>query len=585
MVKSFRLFTLMILVLAFIIPGAVTAAGDVTFPGKSGDMVVGHRCGTSTPTAIDLERNALAVERLLRNGGLNLDKAANSIPVAVHVVAEKGGYGDISDQAINGQMQVLNQAYSGTGYSFSLASVDRTYNTKWSTHRYNSRNERQMKQALAVDPSTHLNLYFCNIGGGLLGYATFPDMYAEDSYMHGVVCLFSTVPGGSAAPYNEGDTGTHEIGHFLGLYHTFQGGCSGGDYVSDTAPEASAAYGCPEGRDTCSGGGDDPIHNFMDYTDDYCMYEFSNGQTTRMDQQMALYRPSMIGGSSGTPPTAAFSGTPTSGNYPLNVQFNDQSAGSPTSWDWTFGDGGSSTSQNPSHTYTAAGTYSVSLSVANADGTDSLTRNGYITVTEPGGGGSMHVADITAIRVRTGKRYAGRSTVTVVDAGGSAVGGAAVTVAYDGPNSGTLNGTTASNGSVTFTTSKLKNPSGEWCFEVTNVTQASYSYDSGANAVTRVCESGDVFREGSLSVSGLVEINPNPFNPLTVIQFNMASEGRATLQVYDISGRMVETLFDGFLGSGPRSVTWNAKDRPSGIYFCRFMTGDTVETMKLTLLK
>ncbi len=119
-------------------------------------------------------------------------------------------------------MDVLNAAYAGTGFSFSLASVDRTYNTKWSTHRYGSRFMTLMKQSLAIDPATTFNLYFCDIGGGLLGYATFPDMYPEDSYLHGVVCLYSSVPGGTAAPYNEGDTATHEAGHYLGLYHTFQ---------------------------------------------------------------------------------------------------------------------------------------------------------------------------------------------------------------------------------------------------------------------------------------------------------------------------------------------------------------------------
>ena len=100
----------------------------------------------------------------------------------------------------------------------------------------------EFNSALAIDPATTYNLYFCNIGGGLLGYATFPDMYAEDSYMHGVVALYATLPGGAAAPYNEGDTITHEAGHFVGLYHTFQGGCRGsGDLVDDTAPERSAA--------------------------------------------------------------------------------------------------------------------------------------------------------------------------------------------------------------------------------------------------------------------------------------------------------------------------------------------------------
>lgn len=83
------------------------------------------------------------------------------------------------------------------------------------------------------------------------------------------------------------------------------------------------------------------------------------------------------------PPVAAFSGTPTSGYYPLTVAFTDASTNNPTSWSWTFGDGGTSTLKNPSHTYTAAGTYTVVLTATNAYGSDSETKTGYITVTAP----------------------------------------------------------------------------------------------------------------------------------------------------------------------------------------------------------
>ncbi len=262
--------------------------------GENGQMVPAIRCGTVVTGPDPAELSAEATERVAAQLAQRFSRPT-SIPVAFHVVRMNNGSANVSDAQINDQMAVLNGAYSGTGFSFTLLSVDRTNNSTWSRHSPGSSAERAMKRALAVDPTNTLNLYSCNLSGGLLGYATFPWYYAESSFMHGAVVLYSSLPGGNAFPYNEGDTATHEVGHYLGLYHTFQGGCNGnGDSVGDTPAQRVPSSGCPVGADTCSQSGADPIHNFMDYSDDACMYEFTAGQATRMQQAVSLYRPGLL---------------------------------------------------------------------------------------------------------------------------------------------------------------------------------------------------------------------------------------------------------------------------------------------------
>ncbi|MEU7414559.1 zinc metalloprotease [Streptomyces sp. NPDC042638] len=190
------------------------------------------------------------------------------------------------------QVQVLNDGFARTGFSFTPAGVDRTVNPDW--HRpttVGSPQERAMKRALRRGGASDLNIYILDTSAaGTTGWATFPWDYAANPGNDGIVVSYKVVPGGQA-PHDLGREATREVGHWLGLYDVFQGGCTGpGDYVDDTPATAFAALGCPLGRDTCAAPGVDPIHNFMNYTDDACRNNFTRGQADRMMEVSAHYR-------------------------------------------------------------------------------------------------------------------------------------------------------------------------------------------------------------------------------------------------------------------------------------------------------
>lgn len=254
------------------------------------------RCAVPVKTPSEIARISQEADARAKSKRVASLTSVIEVPVHFHVINNGAGIanGDVPDSQIAEQIDVLNKAYTGAHmpYHFTLVSTDRTTNAEWYTARLLTPEETAMKNALHQGNAGELNLYTNNMGAPLLGWATFPSDFDVAPEMDGVVVLFSSLPGGSSAPFDLGHSATHEVGHWIGLYHTFQGGCDeSGDEVLDTPAEATAATGCPIGRNTCSGApGDDPVHNFMDYSDDACMSEFSAGQAARSTMMWSAYR-------------------------------------------------------------------------------------------------------------------------------------------------------------------------------------------------------------------------------------------------------------------------------------------------------
>ncbi|MGB3005008.1 MAG: zinc metalloprotease [Chitinophagaceae bacterium] len=221
------------------------------------------------------------------------------IPVVFNVLYKTAAQ-NVSQAQLQSQIDVLNEDYAATNADYNLTS---TYNsvksgnigvrfvldqvkrrstttTSWST---NDAMKKSAKGIAPTSPTTKLNIWVCNMGGGILGYAQFP---GGASATDGVVLDDNATGrvGTAAAPFNKGRTATHEVGHWLNLRHIWGDATCGNDQVGDTPLHNTANYGCPAAghKSTCTGTPVEMTMNYMDYTDDACMYMFSAGQKTRM---------------------------------------------------------------------------------------------------------------------------------------------------------------------------------------------------------------------------------------------------------------------------------------------------------------
>jgi hypothetical protein len=290
------------------------------------------RCGTPDFGPAELPRGPGKHDRV------GPSATVTTINVAFHVISKevikdgvRSKVGDVSTSKLDAQISVMNAAFAPAGLRFKKLSVTRVTNNTWFAMTMGSSAETAAKSALAKDPARTLNIYVCGIPNGHLGWAYYPWSFSASSSMHGLVVLYTTLPGGSLSGYNKGDTAVHEIGHYFGLYHTFEKGCaSTGDQVVDTPAEATPAYSCGTRRDTCPAPGLDPIRNYMDYGTDTCMIEFTPGQNARMGWALATYKgglaapatlPAAGATPTGKPPVRIVSVTPNPFNPTTTIEF------------------------------------------------------------------------------------------------------------------------------------------------------------------------------------------------------------------------------------------------------------------------
>ncbi|MBE0643357.1 MAG: PKD domain-containing protein, partial [Bacteroidetes bacterium] len=277
-------------------------------------------------------------------------------------------------------------------------------------------------------------------------------------------------------------------------------------------------------------------------------------------------------------PVASASATPQTGDAPLTVQFSSVGSYDPdgtiTGWLWDFGDNATSTSANPQHVYQYPGTYVAELTVFD---NYSATATDVVTITVTGTAPYVYVGAQTVTRVTEGgNKIHAEDVVLILDNSDQPVAGAVVTATYEDATTGTVTGTTGSNGTVTLESSWIRNPIGDWCFTVTGVQASGKLYNAGGNLVTTQCEGIPKANLAHPTACTLSQNAPNPFSTSTVIRFSLPEAGSLTLRVYDMLGRLVATVAEGLYRGGAHSVTFDRSGLPSGSYLLQLKSGTTV---------
>jgi FtsP/CotA-like multicopper oxidase with cupredoxin domain len=235
-------------------------------------------------------------------------------------------------------------------------------------------------------------------------------------------------------------------------------------------------------------------------------------------------------------------------------------------------------------------TYFYRVSAYNSTGNSDYTNVANATTQSSGGGVVMHVENITVERVAlTGNRFRADATITIFDDLGNTVSGATVEGNFTGASSSSESGITNTNGQVTLSSRAIKNPSGEWCFAVTNLSLAGATYDPGANVLTEACESGPVQSpiNNGLNINDIhLGVYPNPFQDHTRIMFQLPDQMHVTFEVYSVLGHRIALISDKSYMGGQYAIDWNAEDLDVGLYFLKMsVNGILIDTQRLIIYR
>ena len=558
-------------------------------------QIDGRQCATPEPTVTEALQLSQQV-RLFQARVADVGRAGPiTVPVAVHVVSEGDGVaqGNVPQARIEAQIDTLNVTFGPLGVQFALALVQRVENAAWYRDlRLDSEEERAMKRALALDPARVLNLYTVSPALDYLGWATLPDAQAEADREQGVVLLDQSLPGGDAAPFDRGHTGTHEVGHWAGLLHPFAGGCSEpGDGVADTPQQRSASTGCQTTRDSCPlDPGLDPVRNYMGYSDDGCMTEFTPGQRERSRALLGQFRPTLTAGgfALATVPQADLAEAFVGLGAPTVLRVTNASdapfavTGVAASGRLAVAAAGLPATVAPGQAVALALTVEPSAQGAFSETlTVTTTRSVEPTLAVPLQGTAFVPPtarlSTTAVEARVTDGGPAERSVTLANDGGRPLsfsvelGALPAWVASVSPASGEVPPQGAATLAISLTTTTLA---------------------PGAYAEPLVIQTNDpvqgdvVITAGLPSALAVLPVWPNPARGPVTIPLALPQAETVRVEVYDARGRRVAVVADGApLEAGYPTLRWDASGAAAGLYLVRVTTGAQHVVGQLTVVR